>query len=277
MKKKKRVFLPVVAAVALLASCRSGPETAGEAPEISAFKVEETIILEPERNVSPETGGTAPRMRISLSIPVLSGAGEAGPLQQLIQNALYKGMDPRTYAGALITDFKSQYHAAWEDYGNNQGPGEIFNWEYTETWESPVNTPLLLVLSREKEYYLGGAHGMREQLWLVLDREKSRHTALADIVPDEKQGLLAAAALKALREKAGLKEGEPLSQGGYFEGFVLTENFYLLPGGMGFHWDPYEIAPYSHGPVDIVIPYRNIRDLLTPWGLILAEEARKRG
>jgi hypothetical protein len=273
MNKKKCVVVTALIAAVLSASCRSGPEAAGKAPEISAFKSDDTISFDFSGIASDNA---APRMRISLSIPVL-GPSETGPLQQLIQNTLYKGMDPQTYAGALIAEFKSQYYAAWEDYGNSQDPQESFNWDYTETWESPVNTPLLLVLSREKEYYFGGAHGMREQLWLVLDRAKSQHAALADIVPEEKQGLLTAAAREALREKAGLEKGEPLSQGGYDEDFVLTENFYLLPGGMGFHWNPYEIAPYSKGPVDIIIPYRNIKDLLSPWGLTLAEEARKSG
>jgi hypothetical protein len=268
MNKKKCVVLTALIATVLSASCRSGPGAAGEAPEISTFTIEDTISPD-------ETGAAAPRMRISLSIPVLSGPGDTGTIQQLVQNALYQGMDPQAYAGALIADFKSQYHATWEEYGDSQSPEGGFNWEYAETWESPVNTPLLLVLSREKEYYLGGAHGMREQLWLVLDRGASKPVALQDVVVEEKQGFLAAAAREALREKAGLEKGEALSQGGYYEDFALTENFCFLPGGMGLHWNPYEIAPYSQGPVDIIIPYRSIRDLLTPRGLILAEEARK--
>ncbi|MDR0376684.1 MAG: RsiV family protein [Spirochaetaceae bacterium] len=31
---------------------------------------------------------------------------------------------------------------------------------------------------------------------------------------------------------------------------------------MGFHWDPYEIAPYVMGFIEIVIPYDEIAPLL---------------
>jgi hypothetical protein len=31
--------------------------------------------------------------------------------------------------------------------------------------------------------------------------------------------------------------------------------------GLGFHWDPYEIAPYVYGPIEIVIPYDEIAEM----------------
>ena len=65
----------------------------------------------------------------------------------------------------------------------------------------------------------------------------------------------------------------PLSTGYYFEDSVESlENFYLTPRGIGFHWDHYEIAPYSVGPIEIVIPYEDVGELLNSQGKSLISQ-----
>jgi hypothetical protein len=75
---------------------------------------------------------------------------------------------------------------------------------------------------------------------------------------------------EALRDQAGLKQGEPLQTGGFFEDTVTApDNFFLAEPGLGFHWDPYEIAPYAAGPVEVIIPYNRIGSLLSSRGAVL--------
>ena len=43
--------------------------------------------------------------------------------------------------------------------------------------------------------------------------------------------------------------------------FHVNENVAITPGGVRWHFDPYEIAPYVSGPTDFVVPF----DLVRPF------------
>ncbi|UYZ61790.1 RsiV family protein [Hymenobacter weizhouensis] len=64
-------------------------------------------------------------------------------------------------------------------------------------------------------------------------------------------------------------DGEPLAP--------LPQNgYYLMPSGIGFQYDMYEIAPYVYGPILVEISYREIKPLLRPDGP-LAQLLQRRG
>jgi hypothetical protein len=66
-----------------------------------------------------------------------------------------------------------------------------------------------------------------------------------------------------LRDHFEIAPGTPLSEGGLFTELPeLTENCFLTTEGLVFHWDPYEIAPYSFGPVEVIIPYDELEEIL---------------
>jgi hypothetical protein len=66
-----------------------------------------------------------------------------------------------------------------------------------------------------------------------------------------------------LRTLTGIGETAHLQEGGFFENTItIPENFFIVPGGLGFHWDPYEIAPYAMGPIEITIPFEKLQNVL---------------
>lgn len=210
---------------------------------------------------------------MTLNITVLESSGA---LEQFIQEFLYDGLNPQAYTERLITAYTDQYFAMKnsplfpDEYGD-QFP-ESLNWEYTETWEAGSPWSQVLVISRNLEYYLGGAHGMREKRYFVIfqDTHKVQPAALADIIEPASWPLVEERIAQALRIEANLEPDEPLSQGGFFEDTVeIPDNFFLTSQGLGFHWDPYEIAPYVMGSIEVLLPYEQIQDLLksgTPIG-----------
>jgi hypothetical protein len=42
--------------------------------------------------------------------------------------------------------------------------------------------------------------------------------------------------------------------------------------GIGIQWDPYEIAPYAMGAMEILIPTQLVEGLLNPLGLSLLKD-----
>ncbi|MHB9293569.1 hypothetical protein Holit_02695 [Hollandina sp. SP2] len=214
----------------------------------------------------PDQGERSPRMTVSITVLESSGA-----LEQFIQEFLYDGLNPQAYTERLITEYADQYFAMRnspmlsDEYGE-QFPASL-NWEYTETWEASSPGSQVSVISRNLEYYLGGAHGMREKRYLVISQDTHRvqRLTLADIIEPASWPLVEALIAQALRIEANLEPDAPLSQGGFFEDTVeVPENFFLTPQGLGFHWDPYEIAPYVMGSIEVLLPYEQIQDMLKP-------------
>ena len=44
----------------------------------------------------------------------------------------------------------------------------------------------------------------------------------------------------------------------------MNDNFYLMPNGIGFYYNPYEVAAYAVGTTDLFIPFSEIQAFLQP-------------
>ncbi|MDR1420607.1 MAG: RsiV family protein, partial [Treponema sp.] len=124
-----------------------------------------------------------------------------------------------------------------------------------------------MVFVRDKEYYLGGAHSMREKECFVIDKKTGKRiTAGEAVLPGEKDRFLSLVK-EALRRKTDIGPEQNLTEGGFFENELeFPGNFYPSPEGFVIHWDPYEIAPYSMGPIDITLGWEETRPLLSRKG-----------
>ncbi|MDR2185149.1 MAG: RsiV family protein [Treponema sp.] len=225
-----------------------------------------TLLTGKETPLFPGQGGN-PRLKISLSLLDTEPPAEES-LRNLLWNTLYDGVSPEEYGDLLSAHYEAQYAGAAADLNASEEPPESMNWEYAETAAIETRTPRLLVISRDRDYYLGGAHGMREKAYFVFSLAEPARLKLEDLVRSREalQPLLE----EALRVRAGLKQGESLRAGGFFEDAVTApDNFFLSEQGLGFHWDPYEIAPYAAGSVEVTIPYDKIRPFLSPGGAAL--------
>jgi hypothetical protein len=187
-------------------------------------------------------------------------------LRDLIWRIFYNGASPEKYAENLITFYQHEYVETADglmDYPDI--PPATMNWDYTETMETSFPATDRLVISRSREYYMGGAHGMQEKKYAVIDTQAIRELHLEDIIRGDARPDLIRWIEGELRTLAGLDAAAPLSDGGFFDDSVgIPENFFLTTEGLGFHWDPYEIAPYVMGPLEIIIPKEKIRDLASP-------------
>jgi hypothetical protein len=113
-----------------------------------------------------------------------------------------------------------------------------------------------VVVKRVVDYYDGGAHGMFGTDYHVFDRNTARFVTLADVADEARLSGLRLAVLDELRKKFELREDEHLTDAGFFEDDLeLTENFFLSEDGIGFHWNPYELAPYVFGEIEVVVPF----------------------
>lgn len=223
---------------------------APENAEFSPYTIQKDIV-------SPERRG-----RISVSFAMLALAGQAD-LSPLLKDLLYEGMDSTQYADRRIASLEGL--SANLDRTSGEAGGKETVWEYTETFTPITETsdPDILVISRDRDYYLGGAHGTREKRYFTVSRSRRAELGPGDFVPPGKDGAFLTLIEDALREYSGLRPGALLGEGGFFEDALeeIPDNFYPGRAGMVFRWDPYEIAPYAMGPIEVTVPWEKIRSL----------------
>jgi hypothetical protein len=219
----------------------------------------------------PDVPDTSPKLEIALSL--LDSPREN---RRFILDALYEGLSVDEYAEKRLFGYDNMY-------GEMRSVAERIpdmstaplNWYYNEAFVYNIGTAKLAVISREWEYYTGGAHGMRNKDYYVFGMDNKRRLALNDIIREEAKPELGDLVEAALRKQMEIPDWIPLSEKGFFENTLeKMEDFFLGPQGMGFQWDPYEIGPYSMGIIEVVIPYGELHGMLTSLGLSLTKDIR---
>jgi hypothetical protein len=99
--------------------------------------------------------------------------------------------------------------------------------------------------------YTGGAHGMTEVTVGTLDRKSGLKVRLENIVTKDRLACLQ----KALREGAIKQVG---GEENLLGEVTLTENFYIAADGLHFVYNPYAIACYAKGVIEVVIPFKTL-------------------
>jgi hypothetical protein len=233
---------------ALFFSCQSSPRNvpASDA-EFPPYEVKKTIDV-------PENHG-----KLLLSLTLLTIPDRTG-LSALLGEILYEGTNPEQYADRLAASLKEQTAGI-----NRAADASGQEWEYTEELSvlKETSDPDILVISRVRDYYLGGANGMHEKQYFPVSRSRAARILPGEFVRPAKSGELITLIEEALRSYAGLKPGEPLTKGGFFENRLekAPDNFYPAQDGLVFAWNFYEIAPRSMGPIEVTIPWEKLRPL----------------
>ena len=120
-----------------------------------------------------------------------------------------------------------------------------------------------LILEDFVSDYSGGAHGNYVSTFLRLDLKNHVSLGLYDIInPSDTTKLLS-----VLQEHAAislnLKSNESLSDYLFEDKVPLTPNCYFSETGITFVYNPYEIAAYAAGQINIFIPFSAIKDILS--------------
>lgn len=127
------------------------------------------------------------------------------------------------------------------------------------SWEGEYRFKMVYADNRYASFWAyefdatGGAHGDYTDTVGTFDRRTGRLVRVADVVPAKcREKLLAA--LKAGAAKKVEAEGYVLDAP-----VTITENFYVGKDGLHFVYNPYEIACYAAGTVEVVIPWAVVR------------------
>lgn len=142
---------------------------------------------------------------------------------------------------------------------------EAFHWEKNIRMDVINNEAGLLCLQFETYAKTGDRDGTLVRKYLVFSLKENKVLKIEDVLNEESISELQLLLQKKLRQNYRIDETATFSTVGFFQDSIpLTKNFYLHPGGIGFYYNVFEIAPESTGSSNVFIPFSEIQAFLKP-------------
>lgn len=122
-----------------------------------------------------------------------------------------------------------------------------------------------IVYKIEEQGYMGGAHSSYGARFVNYDVKRNNvldfdeiftagnEAILLDVLKASLCDLFYAGSLSELAEKSGI----------FTDQIFLTHNVYLTGNNIVFYYNPYDIAPWAVGPIEVPIPVYNLDQYLT--------------
>jgi len=111
--------------------------------------------------------------------------------------------------------------------------------------------------------YSGGAHGNYGSALYCLDAASKRRLALQDVIAADSSQLRTLLE-KNFRAQIRLAASRPLTEYLFENRLMPNDNFYFTNKGIGFLYNPYEIAAYALGQINVFIPYTELKQYIRP-------------
>ncbi len=208
-------------------------------------------------------GSPNAHLRMSLLLP--EKAASMAELRQSIMKAFFGQPLPDTLSDEyLLPAYATAYFTKYiESNKDLYDGGHSFNWEIITSSYVNINTNGFLVYRADNYAYTGGAHGMGISRFLVFDNMANKKLELNDIFDVGFEDELSKLLERKYRIEYYLGPEQSLTEAGLFENDIPpTANFHFTYNGMGFYYNPYELAPYSMGSISIIIPYDELLPLM---------------
>ncbi len=109
--------------------------------------------------------------------------------------------------------------------------------------------------------YHGGAHGLHGERFIVFDAKTGeRIDSITKMLEKDSDKKWVALGKAQLLKDNGLDAGAELTEAGFLvDTFELSKKWFITPDGVGYSYNPYEIAPYSSGIVQFLLPWEKIK------------------
>jgi hypothetical protein len=141
--------------------------------------------------------------------------------------------------------------------------GESMPWTFTVTGKPAFSNKKMFSYAVSGDYFTGGAHPNYFTVYYNFDLHKGRAITLNDIFKFGFEDMLNEAIERNFRKAYDIKPGESLKEWGLFENIITyNNNFSVTDSGIKFTYNPYEIAPYAAGTLDVVVPFAEIQEKL---------------
>lgn len=174
----------------------------------------------------------------------------------------------KTYTENYVSYYRTDLEPMFQkDEQENNGEAVGGWYSYYQRIESHVELciPVLLTYRIDYNEYTGGAHGIYTSTFLNLDLRTYTPIRIEELFKEESEEELSKLLWTQLMKDNKVSTREELEEMGYGATGDLapTDNFYLTSTGITFHYNVYDIAPFSMGATEISLPYDAMATLMS--------------
>lgn len=143
--------------------------------------------------------------------------------------------------------------------------GRIYSLNYENSLDANAiyNDNGYLVMNVGSYMYTGGAHGLEGESVICYDMAGKKQMQLNDVISVDSTALQKIVE-KNFRLHSGIKPGQPLTEILFENKLQANDNFYFTNKGLGFIYQPYEVAAYAMGIIYVFIPYEEVKPFINP-------------
>ena len=238
----------------------------------------DTISLNDKIYLFPENDSTKPfaNVEIDFTFPQSFKDRESlARLQEIFNGTFfndesYGSLLPKEALSIYLENYAEEYRELgnqyYEDMGNLKGDNQP-SWYWYQLHkdnELLFEDENILSYSVSHATYTGGAHGALQVLYYTIDLNSLTTITEEDIFVPNYHNFLTTNIINNLMKKHGVDTPEKLINEGFFniEEIAPNNNFWIDDKGVHYVYNQYEIAPYSMGPIEVTIPYEDIKSII---------------
>lgn len=133
-------------------------------------------------------------------------------------------------------------------------------------------SPQFIVYQVMTSMYDGGAHGISLSRYITYLFNSNRILDIPTAFrPGSETGLLDAIRDQLMTQYGATSLDELNDNGIFTDQLYVSPNFYIHGYDIVFHYNPYDIAAFSEGNIDVSVPYQALAEYLTPEMLSIME------
>lgn len=173
----------------------------------------------------------------------------------------------RDYIRNYFIEYLSQGKEAIDNYGEDMDAAATWmSYEEITNGEVMYNDHGIIGYKLSRYSYTGGAHGQTDVELGVYDVHSQTSVTLHNIFKEIDLPKVNELIVNKLMSDYNCSTVEELSENDFFspEEIEATENFMLNDSAMVWLYDPYEIAPYSMGEIQVELKWDMLKDLILP-------------
>jgi len=168
----------------------------------------------------------------------------------------------------MLSDFENEYYHNYKTANLDlykKMDGASLSWASMNSMSILFNSDYLLCTQYEKYAYTGGAHGITNDSYNIIDLKNGKTLSYNDIFVDNADSALSEILTAHMLKKYRTEKAASLKQLGFFTDKILpNQNIYVTGNGIGFKYASYEVAPNSYGLPEVFINFDEIKELIRP-------------
>lgn len=142
-------------------------------------------------------------------------------------------------------------------------PDETIPWEARIEGKIAFENKDLLTIELNSYIFTGGAHGYGSTRYLNFDKNKAKELSRDELFKNAEK--FESFVEGIFRTKQGIPEESPINSTGLMfeqDRFYLPENIGFTQEGLILLYNPYEVASYADGSIELTLPYEEVAKYL---------------